>query len=220
MPVIEAWNVVLNKLNNIIKSTASRINVLKSHRTKEIGHQKELKMPVIGTRDLSPEGLNSIMKNNFSNPIAILERWYCNNDESPDFFNYLSKPHGKESDWDKGRVFDSKSEVRWERKNDVFHIVWIKDEGSIPDEWDPKLLTVLNKREIMLWGSLIASPSNNKDLASESQNADKNEWYEKQIPRVFDYPVKEGNTHVYAILTEYCMEDESKVYRYEDVVSK
>lgn len=162
-------------------------------------------MPEIGTRDIIPDELNNIIKDNFSNPIAILERRYCNGNEEPDFFNYLSKPHGKVSDWDKGRVFDNISEIRWEREKEVFHLVWINDQGNIPDGWSKELLKLSCNREIMLWGTQITG---------------KNEWYEKQVPRIFEYPVKGSNTHVYAILNEYCIGDDSKVYRFKEVISK
>lgn len=163
-------------------------------------------MPEIGTRDIGSDELNKIIKDNFSNPIAVLERWYCNVNEEPDFFNCLSKPHGKESDWDKGRVFDDISEIRWERENDVFHLVWIKDQGNIPVEWSPEQINlVTSDREILLWGKKIDG---------------KNEWYEKQIPRIFDYPAKVSDTYVYAKINEYCIVDESKVYRFKDVISK
>jgi hypothetical protein len=164
-------------------------------------------MHEIGTRDnISPDELNKIIKDNFSNPIAVLERWYCNGNEKPDFFNYLSKSHGKESDWDKGRVFDKISEIRWEREKDGFHLVWIKDQGSIPGEWSPEQIKLVTPdRKILLWGKQIDG---------------KNEWYEKQMPRIFEYPAKGSFTHVYAIVNEYCIEDESRVYRFKDVISR
>lgn len=179
-------------------------------------------MPEIGTRDIIPDELNNIIKDNFSNSntIAVLERWYCNGNEDPDFFNYLSKPHGKESDWNKGRVFDNISEIRWESEKGVFHLVWIKDDESIPDEWVKEKITFSCKREIMLWGTLILKKLNPEILLSGSQIIDKNEWFEKQVPRIFDYPAKGNGTHVYAILNEYCIGDDSKVYRFKEVISK
>lgn len=163
-------------------------------------------MPEIGKKDIIPDELNIIIKDNFSNPIAILERWYCNDNEKPDFFNYLSNLNEKVSVWDKGRVFDNISEIRWGREKDIFHLVWIKDQGNIPDEWSPEQIKLLTlNRKILLWGIQITG---------------KNEWYEKQVPRIFDYPSKGSSTHVYAILNEYCIGDESKVYRFKDVISK
>jgi len=195
------------------------MDILRPHRKNEIKNWKELKMPEIGTREnIIPDELNNLIKNNFSNPIAVLERLYCKVNEDPDFFNYLSIPHGKESDWDKGRVFDDISEIRWERKNDVFHLVWIKDQGSIPAKWSPEQIKLVTPdRKILLWGKKIEG---------------KNKWYEKQIPRIFEYPAKVSATYVFAVINVYCIEnkycvgdencivDESKIYRFKDVISE
>lgn len=159
-------------------------------------------MPEIGTKSGNPVELNKIIENCFTDPIAILERCYCRDNEMPDFFNYLSKLKGKASEWDKGRVFDNTSEVRWEREKNSFHLVWIKDQGNIPDAWSKEMLALLGSREILLWGNQIAS---------------KNEWYEKQIPRIFEYPVKDSGSRVYAVLNEYLRRDGSKLYRYKEV---
>src|SRR3990170_2625862 len=113
-------------------------------------------MSEIGTISIDPEELNEIIEKNFSNPIAILERWFSGEKDKPDFFNYISELNGKASEWDKGRVFDNTSEVRWEREKTNFHLVWIKDQGNIPDAWNKEMLTLIGSREILLWGNQIA----------------------------------------------------------------
>lgn len=161
-------------------------------------------MPEIGTKNISPDELEKIIKNNFSNPVAILEKWFCNYGEKPDFFDYLSDKV-KVPDWDKGRVFDDVSEIRWEREKDGFHLVWIKDDGSIPDNWDKESLSSPRRLEVLLWGEKIDG---------------KDEWYEKQVPRIFEYPAKGSGSRVYAVLNEYSLRDGSTVYRFKEVIAK
>ena len=161
-------------------------------------------MPEIGTKNIEFDELDEILKTNFSDPIAILERWLCEEEDKPDFFNHLSKLTGKASEWDKGRVFDDTSDLKWERENSRFHLVWIKDQENIPDGWNTEKANLNGSREILLWGNQING---------------KNEWYEKQIPRIFKYPIK-NVIRAYVVLNEYLLGDGSKYYRFKEVISK
>lgn len=157
-------------------------------------------------RKVKSDELDKIIKSSFSNPIATLERWFCTDSESPDFFNHLSSLQGKVSDWDKGRVFDGTSEIRWERDEDGFHLVWIKDNGNIPEGWTKESLKFLDRREMLLWGERIDS---------------KDEWFEKQVPRILEYPARGPGGRVYAVLNEYeITEDNSWIYRFKEVIIK
>lgn len=162
-------------------------------------------MPEIGTKSGNPDELIKILENSFTDPIAILERYYCREKEKPDFFNYLSKLEGKVSEWHKGRIFDDISELRWEKEKNSLHLVWIKDQENLPMGWNKEIITLLGNREIFLWGNQIVG---------------KNEWYEKQVPRIFKYPAKDTGIIIYAVLNEYLLEDGSKIYRYKDVKAK
>jgi hypothetical protein len=161
-------------------------------------------MSEIGTKKIELNELDEIIQSNFSNPIAILERWFCEEEDKPDFFNHLSKLTGNASEWDKGRVFDDTSELKWERKNSKFHLVWMEDHENIPDGWSKEKANLDGSREILLWGNQING---------------KNEWYEKQIPRIFEYPIK-NVAQVYVVLNEYLLGDGSKYYRFKEVISK
>jgi len=164
-------------------------------------------MPEIGTRHVNSVELEKIVEDIFSNskPIAILERRFCTGNESPDFFDYLSILSDKISNWDKGRVFDDKSEIRWERERNDFHIVLIRDEGNIPDDWDKESLYPKCIREILLWGEKIEG---------------NNQWYEKQVPRIIKYPANGSGKRVFAVLNEYRFKDGSTVYRFKEVKAK
>jgi len=165
-------------------------------------------MPEIGARySVTPKELEETVEKNLSNPIAILEKWFCKEDENPDFFNYLSElKNGAISDWDRGMAFDSSAEIRWEREQHTFHVVWIKDNGDITGEgWDKERLSTPKLRELLLWGEKVAG---------------KNEWYEKQAPRVFKYPAPSSGSRVYLEVAEYILENGSTVFRYKGVKTK
>jgi hypothetical protein len=162
-------------------------------------------MSKIGTKSCNLDELNRIIEDCFTNPIAILERYYCMDNEMPDFFNYLSKLKGNVSEWDKGRVFDNNSEVRWEKDKIGFHLGWIKDGGNIPDGWNEEMLKSIDSHEILLWGTQISG---------------KKEWYEKQIPRIFEYPIRDIGNMAYVVINEYIHKDGSKFYRLREVKAK
>lgn len=134
--------------------------------------------------------------------VAILERWSCEENQPADFFGYLSG-NVNVSEWDKGRVFDNTSEIRWEREGDTFHVVLIKDD-SIPSEgWEDKEeIEFVSERKVLLWGERITG---------------KDQWYEKQVPRILEYPVMGNGSRVYAVLNEYKLNDGSTVYRFKEV---
>jgi hypothetical protein len=169
----------------------------------------EKMMSEIGSiRGVKPDAIDEFIKQGFSSPkaVAIIERWFCGENEEPDFFNYLSYVGGKLSEWDKGRVFDNLSEIRWERDGNGFHLVWIKDDGSIPHEWtDKEQIILTDERRVLLWGERIEN---------------KNQWYEKQVPRILEYPIGAKGNRVYAILNEYTLKDSSTVYRFKEVKAK
>ena len=107
------------------------------------------------------------------------------------------------SAWNKGRAFDNTSEIRWEQAGNGFHLVWIRDDGTIPPEWQTKeQIKVVGERKILLWGERIDG---------------KDQWYEKQVPRILEYPVKSQGRRAYALLNEYRLKDSSTVYRFKEV---
>ncbi|MFN3479768.1 MAG: hypothetical protein ACK415_05200 [Thermodesulfovibrionales bacterium] len=160
-------------------------------------------MAEIGTRKIKIDDLDKLVRKIFSNSdsIALLERVFCDENQPAVFFDYLSKLSGDLSEWDKGRVFDNKSEIRWESEGDTFHVVWIVDDDSISSEWDKEKIQFVNRREILLWGEKTAGV----------------QWYEKQVPRILKYPVKGSGSRAYAILNEYKLNEGSTVYRFKEV---
>jgi hypothetical protein len=163
-------------------------------------------MSVIGTKRVTSEGLEALINRTFrdkQDAIAILERWFCRHEEEPDFFGYLSSLSSKVSGWDRGRVFNGECEIRWEKGNDAFHVVWIDDTDTIADNgWEKEEIHQGGERKVLLWGERINGET---------------EWYEKQVPRIFEYPVEGKGERVYAVLNEYAFGDSSTVYRFKEV---
>jgi hypothetical protein len=165
---------------------------------------KRCKMSEIGTRyNISADELNVLIKSNFTIPISILEKYYWDGAGSPEYFGALSSSINP-SDWDRGRVFDDKTEIRWEKEGNLFHVVWVSDDALIPTGWDKEDITPANgTREILLWGE------RDKDTPDK--------WYEKQIPRFLEYPVTTNGERAYIQAQEYCMKDNSTIYRFKGV---
>ncbi len=160
-------------------------------------------MPEIGAKySVTDKELKSLIGSYFSEAIAILERYFCKAGEKPDFFNFLSELKGNFSDWDKGRVFEQNSEIRWERESGAFHVVWIRDADGIPDGWEKEQIAPKPERKIWLWG----------------KRDDKGQWYEKQIPRMFQYPAHGTGERAFMVVQEYTINsDDSTVYRFKEV---
>jgi hypothetical protein len=92
-------------------------------------------------------------------------------------FNELKEEHiNNLSDWKKGRLFGEKTELKWQKRQNGLHIVIITDEPDIPswvDDYPCNLEPIPQTRSIYLWGEHL------KDK----------EWYEKQIPKILEYPI-------------------------------
>ena len=78
-----------------------------------------------------------------------------------------------------------------------------KGKGRKGYEWEKKEINWVKSRKILLWGIPVAG---------------KNEWYEKQIPRIFEYPIK-SSSGVYIGLNEYNCGDGLVYYRFKEVMA-
>lgn len=132
-------------------------------------------MPQIGYKyNVGNEELDElIQKAKLNHPVAILEKLFCMNGEKKEHFDYLNE-ETIVSEWDIGRVFDINSEIRWEKDGEKFHVIWIINNGNLTSEWKCKELRFKINRKIPLWGEKIKNQER---------------WYEKQIPKIFEYPV-------------------------------
>lgn len=134
-------------------------------------------MPEIGYRyNVDNEELDKLIQiAKLNHPVAILEKLFCMNGEKKEHFDYLNE-ETIVSEWDIGRVFDINSEIRWEKEEEKFHVIWIINNGNLTSEWkcDELGFKVNKNRRILLWGEKIKNQER---------------WYEKQIPKIFKYPV-------------------------------
>ena len=171
-------------------------------------------MPEIGYKyNVSNDELNDLIKKaNLSDSIAILEKWFCLEGEKPDCFDLLSNITSEFSEWDKGRVFDFDSEIRWEKEGDSYHVLLISDNENIADEWKKESLEfkdeVRKERKILLWGERIINT---------------NKWYEKQIPKIFEYPAIGNGNRAYLLINEYQLpndSDDSLIFRFKEVITE
>lgn len=102
------------------------------------------------------------------------------------------------TDYEKGRMFDSEFELRWQRMRGYpkhippYRVVLICDEDSLLAGFDfgqmqsssgkaAKVLTLTQSGgdAFYLWGEAVA----------DAKGEPTGEWYEKEVPRIFDYPV-------------------------------
>ncbi|MDR4497180.1 MAG: hypothetical protein MRK02_04535 [Candidatus Scalindua sp.] len=87
-------------------------------------------------------------------------------------------------EWNKGRLFGEKAELKWVKRNGTYHVVLITD-GEVPCGYDfipfGKLQPLKENpfREIFLWGK--------KDMSVEG-------WYDPRIPKILKYPVDDFKT--------------------------
>ncbi len=166
-------------------------------------------MPEIGYRyNVDNEELDKLIQTaKLNHPIAILEKLFCMNGEKKECFDHLNE-ETIVSDWDIGRVFDKNSEIRWETDGEKFHVIWIINNGELTNEWKSEKLIIKDKnRKILLWGERI-----------ENQNS----WYEKQIPKIFKYPVNSEKNRVYIEIEEYNLtsDDRSTVYKFKELTDE
>jgi len=102
------------------------------------------------------------------------------------------------ANWDKGKLFGEKVELKWHKTNNEFHIVVISDENSLPEgfcEFKCSNLHIEKDRGIFLWGE--------KDRSICS-------WFEPRIPHLLKYPglnFAEKKKRVKIVLHEYQFEE-------------
>ncbi len=164
-------------------------------------------MPEIGYRyNVDNEELDKLIRiAKLNHPIAILEKLFCMNGEEKECFDHLNEKTIV-SEWDIGRIFDKNSEIRWEKDGERFHVIWIINNGNLTNDWEREDLTFKVNRKILLWGERI-------------KNQEK--WYEKQIPKIFKYPVNGGKNRVYIEVEEYnILSDRSTVYKFKELTTE
>ena len=88
--------------------------------------------------------------------------------------------------WERGRIFHKKFELRWEKQDNVFVIVYIGEPTALP-MLHTKSLSEYNIQDeaYYLWGKRMSAD----DLESMKQPKTIKVFLELQIPRLLSYPV-------------------------------
>lgn len=164
-------------------------------------------MAMIGAKfKASAEDLNNLVQGFIADSFVMAERLFCKDGESPDIFVQKKDMRGKASVWDRGRIFNSASELRWEKNNAAFHLVWVSEaDKDITADWKPEDITKVEDKGLYLWGE--------KNSAGA--------WFEKQIPRLLEYPAKGSNSRACIAVRHYRIDsDATEIYRFMEVKTK
>jgi hypothetical protein len=103
-----------------------------------------------------------------------------------DDINFVSfDPGGVESllkDWAEGQVFNNKAELRWRLSGEVYSVLLMTEEETLPPSFQPLTGSPYEVRDpsfkedhgFLLWGTKLAQEN----------------WLETRIPRALQYPVQ------------------------------
>ena len=94
-------------------------------------------------------------------------------------------------DWERGRIFHKNFELRWEKQEEGFVVVYIGEPKALPLMTNPKLLSDFEVQDesYYLWGERVSAD----DLKTINQPETANVFLELQIPRLLHYPVSNRN---------------------------
>jgi len=103
--------------------------------------------------------------------------------------------------WQRGRIFNPAFELRWERTDGAFQIVYCGQQIDLPDFHlaDGIDLTNLVANSYFLWGAKVQED----DLALIGQPAGSQVFVELQVPRLLRYPVSAQARQVKLQVAEY-----------------
>ena len=92
--------------------------------------------------------------------------------------------------WEQGRIFHHDFELRWEKQDSGFSVVYIGESKALP-MLDSKALSGFETQDdsYYLWGEKVTA--NNLELIGQPETA--NLFLELQIPRLLHYPVSNKN---------------------------
>lgn len=101
-------------------------------------------------------------------------------------------------EWERGRIFDVRQELRWELSEGEFHIVYCGD--APPAALDELMLELVGTREpaYFLWGQQVQPQDRPTLRLGRAESA----FVELRIPRVLRYPVPASTRRVRVKLRE------------------
>lgn len=135
--------------------------------------------------------------------------------------------------WNQGRIFNRVKEIKWRQVGDMYKVVLISDEDGLTGfkqrlclkhEQPPPDITRQDERvvhlveeEVYLWGMEAQSKS------SDGYEFAANQFIERPIPRILEYPVKADNKDcrvVVRIQKYLSLDGNLAFYRFKEVITK
>ncbi|MBU0567814.1 hypothetical protein KJ693_01305 [bacterium] len=113
--------------------------------------------------------------------------------------------------WEKGKLFGKKTELKWQKRNGRFHMV-VTTEEELPAGFtlfSEKLETVKDEegeitcRRIYLWGE--------QETNASGQFTGK--WFEERIPQLLEYPIQTDKSRVKIKVQEYELSEEHEIMK-------
>lgn len=115
------------------------------------------------------------------------------------------------ADWNKGRLFGEKTELKWQKRKDKFHFV-VTTEDEMPSGFNlfsEKLEPVKDAvgnipyRRIYLWG----------EQEENASGCPTGKWFEERIPQFIEYPIKTAKSRVIIKVKEYTLTEGYEVLK-------
>jgi len=115
------------------------------------------------------------------------------------------------TNWEKGRLFGTKTELKWQKRNGKVHMV-VTTEEDLPsgftlfsDKLEPikKDKGEIAYRRIYLWG----------EQEKDTSELPTGKWFEERIPQLLEYPIQTTKSRVRITVQEYELAEEHEIIR-------
>ena len=118
--------------------------------------------------------------------------------------------------WPRGRIFDLRQELRWERQGTVYHLVYCGDQIPLGFTLEPLHAVRWHDLHYFAWGRMVPPPRRSMVGVAANDRV----YVEMQIPRLFRYPVGADVDRVQIEMREFYQADGSLCYvRWRQIVS-
>lgn len=147
----------------------------------------------------------------------IPDRWLSEPEREVGICFHFYQADEEFNNWERGRVFNEKFELRWEKQNGKFHVVYIGEKSELPNLSEDTSIKI-NQMEskdmaYYLWGKKL----DNEALRLIGRPETENLFAELQIPRLFDYPIEKGSDkefRVKLVVRHYSVHSTLNFYRF------
>jgi hypothetical protein len=107
------------------------------------------------------------------------------------------------NDWERGRIFCETFELRWEKQDGIFQVVYLGPATALPDFTQETGLDLSQSQtqSYYLWGNRV--PDDKLAMIQEDKQPNNQIFIEFQVPRILRYPVSEQAKRVKLKVCEY-----------------